>query len=187
MPILARECDLYPENLLDESHNLIGDDRGWWALYTLSRREKELMRRLRALEIPFYGPIIERRTRSPAGRIQTAFVPLFPNYVFIFGDRATRYDALRTNCVARDLQVVDAERFVSDLRQIRKLIQTGLPLTPEAQLESGVPVRVKSGPLSGHRGTVIRRRGECRLLVSVQFLQQGASLEVDDCDLEILV
>jgi transcriptional antiterminator RfaH len=144
------------------------------------------MRRLRGKGIPHYGPMIERRTRSPAGRIQTAFVPLFPNYVFVFGDESTRYEALRTNCVARDLRVPDPTQLVADLRQIRTLIQTGLPLTPESQLETGVPVRIKSGPLCGQQGIVIRRRGECRLLVAVQFLQQGASLEVDHCDLEVL-
>lgn len=186
MPILARECDLFPENLLGDTQIPIDSDCSWWALYTLSRREKELMRRLRAKEIPYYGPVYERRTRSPSGRIQTAFVPLFPNYVFVFGDQTVRYEALRTNCVSRDIRVADSARLMSDLRQIRAVLLTGLPLTPESRLESGAMVRVKSGPLCGQQGTVIRRRGESRFLVSVQFLQQGASLEVDDCDLEIL-
>jgi hypothetical protein len=33
-------------------------------------------------------------------------------------------------------------------------------------------------------GTVLVRRGKTRLIVSITFLQQGASVEVDDFNLE---
>jgi hypothetical protein len=48
----------------------------------------------------------------------------------------------------------------------------------------GQHVRVKVGLLKGLEGTVICRRQLTRLLVAVNFLQQGASIEVDDCLLE---
>jgi len=48
MPTLAAEIDLYPSDLLDrEDWGENAEGRHWWALYTRSRREKELMRRLR--------------------------------------------------------------------------------------------------------------------------------------------
>jgi hypothetical protein len=43
---------------------------------------------------------------------------------------------------------------------------------------------VKSGALLGLEGTVIKRRGTERLLVIVQFLQQGASVELEDYQVE---
>ena len=47
MPILKREQDTYPENLL-ENPAILGDpDRVWWCIYTMSRREKDLMRRFK--------------------------------------------------------------------------------------------------------------------------------------------
>lgn len=99
MPILARETDIYPDDLLEMDGNGSEPDVGWWTLYTLSRREKQLMRKLRALDVPFYGPVAPKRTRSPAGRIRTSYVPLFPNYVFIYGDESHRYESLTTGCV----------------------------------------------------------------------------------------
>ncbi len=48
----------------------------------------------------------------------------------------------------------------------------------------GDKVRVKHGALMGLEGTVLVRRGVTRLLVSVNFMQQGASVEVDDYLLE---
>ncbi|HLJ10426.1 MAG TPA: transcription termination/antitermination NusG family protein [Planctomycetaceae bacterium] len=186
MPILAAEPDLFPVDLLDREDWGVDSDRQWWALYTRSRREKELMRRLRGLEIPFYGPTIEQRGRTPGGRIRTSYIPLFPNYVFVFGNASQRYDALTTNCVSRDIPVTDTAQLVGDLRRLRQMLLSGVPIVPESQLEPGARVRVRSGPLTGQEGTVLRRRGETRLLVAVRFLQQGASVQIDECDLEKL-
>ncbi len=45
-------------------------------------------------------------------------------------------------------------------------------------------VRIRSGPLSGIEGSVIKRHGKDTLLVAVNFLQQGASVVLNDYDME---
>lgn len=184
MPILAQEQDVYPLDLFDRF--LDGDLAGqqWYAMYTRSRREKEMMRRLRALDIAHCAPMIARRTRSPQGRVRTAHVPLFSNYVFVCGDDADRYASLTTNCVSRDVKVVDGVQLASDLQRIYQLIDRGHPLTPEARLQPGVAVRVHSGPFAGFEGTILRRNSERRLLLAVRFMEQGASVVLDDCEVE---
>ncbi len=182
MPILAKESDLFPENFLDE---LAGEEPlPWWGLYTLPRREKELMRRLKAHEIGFYAPLIERRTKSPKGRVRKSYMPLFAGYVFMRGHEEARRAALTTNCVSRCLEVSDGEALAADLRQIRRLILANMPLTPEARIQPGTPVRVRGGPLAGVEGIVVRRQNKERLLVAVRFLQQGASLLLEDFQVE---
>jgi transcription antitermination factor NusG len=101
-------------------------------------------------------------------------------------DDEQRRAALATNTVARWIPIVDERMLVNDLRAIKRLIDTERPLTPEARLEPGQAVRVCSGPLRGLEGTVVRRRGEERLVVAVRFLNQGASIELEDVDLERL-
>lgn len=186
MPILAPETDTYPNDLFDRPD--LGREAGshWWALYTLSRREKQLMRQLPQLDVPFYTPIVARRNRSASGRVRTAYVPLFPGYVFIYGTDEHRYRAVTTNCVSRCLVVPDGGTLTDDLRQVRRLIESGAPLTPEAQLAPGTPVRIRSGSLAGLKGVVIKRQNETRLVVAVDFLKQGASVLLDDCQLERL-
>jgi transcriptional antiterminator RfaH len=73
-----------------------------------------------------------------------------------------------------------------DLRGIKRLIDIDKPLTPEARLEPGQLVRVRSGPLRGTEGTVVGRKGSQRLIVAVHFLNQGASIELEDVDVERL-
>lgn len=186
MPILAQETDIFPENLFEVAGRETDPAVCWWALYTLSRREKDLMRRLLALEVPFYCPIIPKRNRSPAGRVRTSYVPLFHNYVFIHADEMQRYHAVSTGCVSKQMQVVDGMELTDDLRQIHGLIQAGVPLSIESRLQAGEHVRVRSGPFAGYEGAVLRREGERRLLVAVNFLQQGASILLEDCQVEII-
>lgn len=184
MPILPREPDTFPEDLFEE-HRLAEQAEGrWWAIYTLPRREKELVRRLRGLGIWHYCPLVARKYRSPAGRRRTVWVPLFPSYVFLLGTEMDRYQAFSTQCVSRTLEVADQQELVQDLLRIRRMIESGLPVTPEAHLEPGHRVRIRSGPLIGLEGVVIRRRGQDRLLVAVQFLQKGASVEIADFQVE---
>lgn len=158
----------------------------WWALYTLARFEKKLMRQLLEIEVPFYGPTISRRYRSPQGRIRTSVEPLFPNYVFIMGDEMARYKAVSTGSVSRWMPVADSAELVTDLRQIRSLILTDAPLSPELRLQPGQKVRVKTGVFKGFEGTIIRRENEVRLLISVRYMGRGASVALDDCQLEAI-
>ncbi len=186
MPILKKENDIYPDDLLVDEGPVSDDVGRWWALYTRSRREKALMRRLTRMKVAFYCPVIEQQHRSPNGRLRTSYIPLFSNYVFLRGDEEDRYAALTTGCISRDLEVTDADRLVNDLRQIHDLIELGADLTPESLIEVGTRVRVKTGLFANRVGTVIERRGQRRLLVAVDFLQRGASVELTPCDLENL-
>lgn len=184
MPILKREDDIFPVDLLDQESVLSDEEKNWWCIYTISRREKDLMRKLAALNVWHYGPVIPKRYRSPNGRLRTSFVPLFPNYVFMFGGDEDKYKAMTTNCVSRCNRIKDRERLVSDLKQIRNVVDAGIALTPESKLEPGNRVRVRNGPFARYEGIVIRREGKTRLLLSIQFLEQGVSMEMDEGLLE---
>ena len=184
MPILPAEPDVFPDDLLDVEPPPDGAVAQWWALYTLPRREKELMRRLRSAEIAHYSPLVKRRSRTPGGRVVTSHMPLFPSYVFLRGDAGARYTAVSSGCVSRCLDVDDGAQLFHDLRQIRLLIQNGTPMTPESRLVPGTRVRIRSGSLAGTEGTILKRHGVDRLLVVVHFLQRGVSIQIEDFQVE---
>lgn len=181
MPILPKEPDCLPSGLLDDP---LSASSPWWLLYTKSRQEKVLMRHLRELDLPHYSPLVMRRQRSPNGRVRTSYSPLFSNYLFIRGDDEARYRAVCTGCVTQAAPITEVEMLVTDLRQIRELIEVGAPLTVESRLQAGQKVRVKTGSFAGFEGTILRREKETRLLVAVHFMEQGVSVRLDDCQLE---
>ena len=158
----------------------------WWAMYTMARREKELMRRLRALEIPFYAPLVHKRTRSPGGRVRESYVPLFASYVFVRGTQPQRAASADDQLRVALPRSADAANWCIDLRQIRRLIELDAPLTVEARIEPGRRVRVRSGPMAGLEGMVVKRRGKDWLVVAVEFLRQGASVLLEDFQVEPL-
>lgn len=186
MPLLPKQRDIFPGDLLDPDASPAAASGRWIAFYTISRREKDLMRKLEAAAVPFFAPLVRRRLQSPAGRVRSSFVPLFPGYVFSRVDDEQRRQALATNTIARWIPVTDERMLVDDLRAIKRLVDADHPLTPESRLETGHRVRVRGGPLRGLEGVVVRRRGTERLVVAVRFLNQGASVELEDIDVERL-
>lgn len=178
MPLLDRETDIFPDDLLTSEHAL---KEPWWAIYTMSRQEKKLMRELIGEKIAFYSPVIERRYRSPNGRLRKSYEPLFANYVFVCGDEDARYRTVCTGCVSRWMPVSEPEKLVADLYQIYRLVATKAPLAPEQRLEPGMKVRIRNGSFAGYEGVIVRRDKEIRLQVSVRFMDQGISVAIDDC------
>ncbi|MCC9640722.1 KOW motif-containing protein [Rhodopirellula sp. JC740] len=183
MPILPFEPDCYPEDLIDQAESA---DSPWWLLYTRSRQEKTVMRKLRELQVPHYAPLIMQRFRSPNGRLRESYVPLFSTYVFLRGDEHAKYQAICTGSILKASEILQVDHLLEDLKQIRSLIEMGVPLTLESRIEPGEEVRVKNGTFKGYEGTVIRREGESRLLVAVRFMEQGVSVKLEDCQLEVI-
>ncbi len=182
MPILAAEPTIYPQDLFDE---LAGEpsQRCWWAVYTRARQEKALARQLLTFRIPFYLPLVRKQSLI-RGRRVTSHVPLFSGYLFLFATESERVQCLTTNRVSQMIAVTDSQQLVRDLRSVKQLIEADAPLTVERRLVAGQRVRVKAGTLLGTEGTVLTQRGRSKLVVAVQFLQQGVSMEIDDFLLE---
>jgi transcription antitermination factor NusG len=188
MPVLEEEACVFPEDLLSESPvetDFVSADRCWWAVYTKSRQEKALARHLIGHQVPFYLPLIPK-SNIIRGRRVTAHVPLFSGYVFLYGSEEERITTLTTNRVSRILQVGDQKQLWRDLANVHALIDRNAPLAIEQRLEPGDPVRIKTGSLRGLEGLVVKRHGKTRLLVAVTYLQQGVSVEIDDCAVEPL-
>ncbi len=177
---------IYPSDLLEESKSPDADtDCRWWTVYTKSRQEKALARDLFAREVPFYLPMI-RKSHLSRGRRITTVLPLFAGYVFAYGTDEDRVLALKTNRISRVLPVENGDELRRDLLQVERLIEANAPISLESRLSCGQEVRVTSGPFRGLEGTVLCRRGGDRLLIKVNYLQQGVSLEINDFSVELI-
>ena len=129
-------------------------------------------------------PLIRRRQRLQ-GRAITSQIPLFPGYVFAFVDWSEWGVTLGTGRVVRPLDVPDQEDFWGDLRQIEQLISSGAPITPEDRFARGMKVVIRSGPLAGFEGIILRTASGRRLVMQIDFIQRGASVLLNDMDLAL--
>lgn len=179
MPLLPPEISLFPENLLDmdPAGEEIGQGR-WWVLHSRPRAEKSLARSAHEENIGFFLPTFTRQWRK-SGRKFSAHLPLFPGYLFAFGPPDIRDKMLATRLVANFLSVPDQNRLWADLRRVHALMYAGLPLTPEDRLTPGTRVGIIEGPLKGFEGVVIRNGHKWKLIIEVEFIQRGISVEVE--------
>lgn len=181
MPILKREPDLYPDDLLTASGPDAAGAAGtaaWWVAHTRSRQEKVLARHLRAREVGHYLPQREQLSTG-GGRRRVSYRPLFPGYVFFRGGGAERLAGFGSGVVVRMLPVQDQRGLDDELRSLWRLQATGAPLVPWQYLGPGDEVEIVDGPLRGWTGTVLRTKGALRLVVSVTLLRQSVAAEVD--------
>lgn len=111
-------------------------------------------------------------------------MPLFSGYVFMYGTAEQRYQAMTTNCISKCIEVADQQLLTAELRNLNQLVSSGVPITPEAKLVPGDRVRIKSGAFAGLEGIIFKRQNKHRLLVFVEFMQQGASAALEDWEVE---
>ncbi len=176
MPLLKAGVEIFPSNLF--LFELSETDFPWWVAHVRSRQEKVLARYLLSLKVAFYLPHREQRTER-AGRRFVSYLPLFPGYVFFRGSRVHRYVALRSNLIARILDVPDQALLNRELAQLRALQQSGGSLVPCAYIAPGDAVRIVEGPFKGYTGVVVRGAARPRLVVSVSMLRRAVAVEFE--------
>src|SRR2546423_2008893 len=117
MPLLRKEPEIDPESIFDSAEP-------WRVAHVRSRQEKVLARHLLQNGVPFYLPQMEKSVVR-GGRRLASHVPLFSGYVFFRGDAAARLTALRSNVVAKLIEVENQQLLNDELRQIRSLQLAG--------------------------------------------------------------
>ena len=181
MPILPAEPDLFPEDRWPGETDAPGR---WWCLHTKPRQEKATARDLRVWKISYYLPQVVHEDRTPKGRKIRSILPLFPGYVFLRGGETERLTALRGNRLVSVLDVSDQVGFDLDLRQIHRVLGSGLAVIPEPSVAIGSKFRVVNGPLAGLVGSVVRRGKLDRFVAVVRFLGSGATVDLLDWQVE---
>jgi transcriptional antiterminator RfaH len=184
MPILPAEPDLFPDNLWEGDPQRIRAEGRWWCLHAKPRQEKAVARELRVRGVAYYLPQVVHEDRTPQGRKTRSIIPLFPSYLFLLGDDHDRLAALRGNRLANILEVPDQTQLERDLRQVHQMLSSGLAVVGEPIVPVGARVRIKTGPLAGIEGTVIRRGKRDQFVAVVRFLGRGATVDLEDWQVE---
>jgi transcriptional antiterminator RfaH len=169
------DCWVWPDDLFTRLPLWRDGSACWWACQTKARAETALVQRLRSHGVGYFLPVYKRLWQS-TGRRRIACLPLFPGYVFLYGDEEAGAQALQTNLVIRVLPVPDQQGLSDDLGLVHSLMAAGVALTPEARLGPGSSAEITDGPLAGVQGRVLREDRRLRFAVGVRFLQRGVSM-----------
>ena len=151
----------------------------WYALYTRHQHEKSVAGLLCSKGFEVFLPLC-RQLRIWSDRRKRIELPLFPCYLFVRANLDRKIDILATCGVHgfvgfRNTPSPIPPSEMEDLRRVVKLAE----IEPHPFLRYGDWVRVKSGPFEGIEGVLVRRKGQARLVLSVEILQKSAAMEID--------
>lgn len=164
-----------------------GGPANWYALYTAPRHEKRVAEQIQQQGVACFLPLYRSVRRWKDRRKELALV-LFPGYVFV---RMALQHRLRI------LQLTGAVRLVTfngrpaslpdaEIESLQTQIFSSGNIEPHPYLSVGRRVRVRSGPLKGLEGIILRTKDRCRVVVSIHLIMRSVAVEVDDGDVEFI-
>jgi transcription termination/antitermination protein NusG len=156
----------------------------WFLLRTRSRQEKIVANDLAARNVLHFLPLM-RCVRYYGNRKTSVEMPLFPGYVFLRGLADDAFAIDRAGRLAQIIRITDQFRVNDELKNIALALRNDAQLSQYPYLHAGVHVEVRSGPFRGLRGVIEDWSKRNRLILQVEILGRGVSLEVDAALLDV--
>ena len=155
----------------------------WFAVWTKSRHEATAHAQLTSRGVEAFLPTVPKWSRWKDRRKRIDW-PLFQGYCFA---RVRPEDARLVQTCASVAGLVSFNGRAaaipdSEIEGIRALVSSDLQYDPCPFLPEGSRVEVVSGPLQGVTGRLVRKGAHARLVLSVDLIGQGVSVEVDAAD-----
>lgn len=156
----------------------------WYAAYTSANHEKRVAEQLGVRNVEHFLPLYASVRRWKDRRV-TLQLPLFPGYVFV---RMALRDRLIVQQVPGLARLVGFNGEPAALRDeeigaLRASLASGVCVKPHPYLQVGRRVQVKSGPMTGLQGILLKRKGRLRVVISIELIQRSVAMEMDEMDL----
>lgn len=160
----------------------------WFAVYTTPRHEKRVAQHLSTREIEHFVPLYRAHRRWNDGSRVVLELPLFPGYVFVRIPMAGRCRVLSIPGVLYIVEGIGREPAIlpeADIEVLRKGLKQ-CHAVPYPYLTAGQRAIIRSGPLTGMEGIVVRTKSGCRVVLTLDLIRESIAVEVGSEDLEPL-
>jgi transcription antitermination factor NusG len=160
----------------------------WYAAYTNANHEKRVAEQLGLRDVEHFLPLYTSVRRWKDRRV-TLQMPLFPGYVFVHLAFRDRLQLLQipgfVHLVSFGGQPVALPE--EDIHALQYSQTRGHHFEPHPYLQAGLRARVKSGPLQGLEGIILRRKNRTRFILSFDLILRSVAVEIDETDLGLAV
>jgi transcription antitermination factor NusG len=157
----------------------------WYAAYTCANHEKRVSEQLGVREVEHFLPLYSSVRRWKDRRVMLD-LPLFPGYVFV---RMAMRDRLQVQTVPGVARLVGFNKTPAalpddEIDALRTSLGDAVRAEPHPYLTAGRRVRMRTGPLAGMEGVLLRRKGGFRLVISIDLIQRSVAVDADMADVE---
>lgn len=162
-------------------------DKNWYAIYTAHKHETSVMRHLEIRAVEAFFPTYEvNRLWRNRQRVKV-HVPLFPSYLFV---RTGGMDYVRVlqcpgvvRLIGNHAGPLPIEESVIELLRVNVAEKK---IEPYRELVVGERVRIKSGILRGIEGTLVHRDSGWKFVLTLDSINQHASIKMEAENLELV-
>ena len=172
--------DLTSQNLRQQREQLC-----WYAVQTCARHEKRVREQLDQRAVESFLPLYETISRWKDRKVRVR-LPLFPGYIFVRLDLAERLRVLQLPSVVRFVGFGEVATALpeNEIEALRQGLASGVRAEPHPYLQVGRRARVKSGPLQGMVGILLKKKNRERFIISLELILRAIAVEVDALELE---
>lgn len=156
---------------------------------TKPRNEFKVFEQIISKDIEAFLPKVER-IRIWSDRKKKIFVPLFPSYLFIYGDNNERLNAISNTIGAmgylmyRKRPAVITEKEIENIKI--SLIEPDRIKVEAIQITEGDTVEITYGPFIGLTGIIKEIRGSYKLVVNITELSASLNIELNASEVKLL-
>jgi len=174
------------QNIIETSlHTSPAVSDEWFAVYTLSCREKQVSRHFDVHAIEHFLPVTRTSRRWKNGCTVLVEQPLFPGYLFVRIPRANRIRVLEVpgvhSIVGTGKDPIALPNF--EIEALRRGVDV-LKMEPFPYLNVGERAIILRGPLQGMSGIVVRKKNGVRFVLSLDLIMKSVAVEVEAADLK---
>jgi len=155
-------------------------DKQWIVVRSKPRSEKVAHNELVKKNIESYLPLLKER-RKWSDRKKWVEFPLFSSYLFARIDIKDSIFVLQTQGVNTIVKFGKQIAIVQNsvIKAIRLAMEGGYQLEPVEYFVEGNRVEVVAGPMKGIKGIVAKLRGQNRLIIKIDAIQQALSIQIE--------
>jgi transcription antitermination factor NusG len=155
----------------------------WYAAYTCANHERRVAIELGARDLEHFLPLYSSVRRWKDRRVNLD-LPLFPGYIFV---RLALRDRPRVVQIPSVVHLVGfgglpAALPDTEMEIMRSGLSQGLRAEPHPFLTVGRSVRIIGGPFAGLEGVLKRKKGNLRVIVSLDLIHRSVAVDVDAAD-----
>jgi len=157
----------------------------WYAVYTRANHEKRVRDQLEQRSFESFLPLYQSLRRWKDRRVRLD-LPLFPGYLFARLPLSARVRLLEVPGVVRLIGFNGQPHPIAEaeIDFLRTGLSEGMKIEPHPYLKAGSRVRIKSGPLAGAEGVLIRKKNVHRVVLTIDVIARSATVEVDILNVE---
>ena len=157
----------------------------WFAIWTRSRHEHVVREQIERKHFDAFLPTITRWSHWKDRKKKIDW-PLFPGYCFARFEQEEALSILKCTGVVNIVSVEGKPAPIPEheIESIRVLLESDLQYDPCPLIREGMMVEVTHGALKGVVGRLVRKGAHARLILSVDLIGQGVSVEVDAADVK---